>query len=164
MTIEITPRGSKGWRVPGFLRPLMRLGMGWMAGRYRRTRGKVKVGDQDLLLLTTIGAKSGERRSILLSRFPDGAAGRSWLVAATNMGAVAHPAWLHNIAKHPDQVWVEIDGHEYPARAEQLRGADRDAAWARIVELNPSFGRYTSQTDREIPVLRLTERGEETDG
>lgn len=156
MSIEITPRGTRGARVPGFLRPLMRFGMGRMQASFRRSGGKTTMRGQPLLLLTTIGAKSGQRRGALLARFPDGDSDRSWLVAGTAMGAASHPAWLVNMARHPDQVWIETGGRQLRVQVEQLRGAERDGAWARIVELNPSFGPYATRTDRELPVLRLT--------
>jgi deazaflavin-dependent oxidoreductase (nitroreductase family) len=60
----------------------------------------------DLLYLTTVGAKTGQKRQNPVSRFPDGE--DSWLVVASSAGAARHPAWYHNIAAHPDQVWAAL--------------------------------------------------------
>jgi deazaflavin-dependent oxidoreductase (nitroreductase family) len=134
----------------------MRLGMSFMARRYRQRRGDMWLNGQPLTLLTTIGAKSGERRETLVNRFPDGESQTSWVVTATAGGSATHPAWFLNLAKHPDQVWVEIGERQIKVKPESLSGADREAAWQRIVSLAPSFGSYPDKTDRQIPVVRLT--------
>jgi deazaflavin-dependent oxidoreductase (nitroreductase family) len=127
-----------------------------MVRNYRRRGAAMRINGQPLILLTTIGAKSGERRQTLLNRFPDGQSTRSWLVTATAGGSAAHPAWFINMARNPDKVWVEVDGREMRVRPESLNGVERDEAWRRIVELAPSFGPYAHTTDRQIPVVRLT--------
>src|SRR5437899_1968630 len=104
----------------------------------------------------TIRAKSGERRQVLVSRFPDGESKASWIVTGTAGGSATHPAWFLNIAKNYDKVWVEVDGREMHVRPESLRGKERDDAWRQIVALAPSFGGYPDKTDRQIPVVRLT--------
>lgn len=111
---------------------------------------------QPLVLLRTVGAKSGARRETLLQRFPDGDSTSSWIVTATGAGSASHPRWFLNMASHPDQVWVEIAGQPIHVRPETLSGEERDAAWQRIVSLVPSFGAYPTKTDRLFPVLRLT--------
>jgi deazaflavin-dependent oxidoreductase (nitroreductase family) len=155
VTVEITPRGTRGGGIPRLLRPLMGLGMRMMLSRYRRRGGDMEMNGQPLVLLTTVGAKSGEKREALVNRFPDGESTNSWIVTASASGAAAHPAWLFNMAKHPDQVWVEIDGRQIHVRPESLKGEERETAWSRIVSLSPSFGSYPDKTDREIPVIRL---------
>jgi len=129
---------------------------GLMVGMYRRRGNAMRINGQPLILLTTVGARSGQRRQVLLSRFPDAQASSGWLVTATAGGSAAHPAWFINMARNPDKVWVEIDGREMLVRPESLRGAERDEAWGRIVELAPSFGPYKTKTDRQIPVVRLS--------
>ena len=56
----------------------------------------------DLLYLTTVGAKTGEKRQSPLARFPDG--DDAWIVVASNGGASPHPSWYYNLLAHPDQV------------------------------------------------------------
>jgi deazaflavin-dependent oxidoreductase (nitroreductase family) len=120
---------------------------------YRRLGDRMRVMGRPLLLLTTIGARSGRRRETLVCRFPD--EGEAWLVVASYAGAAQHPTWYINMAKHPDQVWVEIGKHKVEVKPDLLRGAARDEAWRRIVALAPGYGKYQEKTDREIPVIRL---------
>ena len=80
----------------------------------------------------------------------------AWLVVASFGGAARHPGWYHNIAAHPDQVWIEVGGRRHRVRAEQLDGPRRADAWARITASRPSMAGYQEKTDRILPVLRLT--------
>ncbi|TMB82171.1 MAG: nitroreductase family deazaflavin-dependent oxidoreductase [Chloroflexi bacterium] len=156
MTVRVTPKGTRGTGFPRLMRGLMRLGAGWMVRRYRSRGTALRINGQPLLLVTTVGARSGARRQVLLSRFPDGEATTSWIVTATAGGSAVHPAWFLNMARNPDNVWVETDGREIRVRPESLEGAERDAAWERIVSRAPSFGSYPRVTDRLIPVVRLS--------
>lgn len=114
------------------------------------------MGGTDGLVLTTTGRKSGERRSTPLVWFPgDGA---SWLIVASAAGAPRNPAWYYNIAAHPDRVQIEIGGRTIPVTAEQLHGEERQRAWRAIVSASARFTKYQQQTDRELPIIRLTER------
>jgi deazaflavin-dependent oxidoreductase (nitroreductase family) len=110
----------------------------------------------NLLVLTTIGRKSGQTRLNPLAWFPgpDG----SWLVVASAGGAPANPAWYLNLAAHPDQVSVEQGGRKVDVIAEELHGAEREQAWQQITAAADQFRRYEETTDREIPVIRLTPR------
>lgn len=148
MTFEAPPGGTYGKRVQSGR--MLRFGSRFMAGIYRLFGGR---GVGDLLLLDTVGARSGEARSTAVRRFDDGD-GR-WLIVGSHAGGPKQPAWLHNLAKHPDQVWVEIGRERIKVRPELLQGDARATAWARIVAGEPQFGAYETTTDREIPVVRL---------
>ncbi len=119
--------------------------------RYHRFRGDRFMG-MELLYLTTVGAKSGEKRRVAVSRFPDEA---GWLIVASAGGAKVQPAWYHNIAAHPDQVWAEVGGKSFPVRVEQLEGDRREDAWKRITAEQPRYAGYQDKTDRQIPILEL---------
>ena len=131
-----------------------------MAWFNRRTAKKIRSGTGakamglEPLLLITIGAKSGEVRETPVARFsgPDD----TWYVVASANGAARNPAWYHNIAAHPDDVRVVVEGVETPVTAEQLHGAERAQAWQSICASSPRFAKYETKTDREIPVIRLT--------
>jgi hypothetical protein len=71
-------------------------------------------------------------------------------------GAATHPAWHHDIAAHPDQVWAEVSGTRHLVTVDQLGGAQRDAAWAQAIQRAPGFNGYVVKTDRELPLLWLT--------
>ena len=106
-----------------------------------------------LLVLHTVGAKSGEPRQTPLAWFP-GPDGSRHVVASAN-GSIGNPAWYHNLAAHPDGVWVEVDGQRIDVTPEQLQGAERAEAWAGVVAAAPRFGEYEHKTDREMPIVRL---------
>ena len=146
-----TRAGTRGARQPGgkvalWLNKLM-------MGRIRK-RGKVM--GFNALVLTTVGRKSGLERTSPVGWFPGD--GGSWLIVASAAGAPGNPAWYYNLAAHPDQVRIEVDGRTVPVTAEQLHGAEREAAWQQITTAAPRFGEYQVKTDRELPVIRLTPR------
>ena len=89
-----------------------------------------------------------------LGGFPDGE--NAWLVAATLGGSARHPAWVLNMAKHPDEIWLEVGPERFKVRGESLEGPERDQALARIAAVAPRDGKYQEKTDREIPIVRLT--------
>ena len=113
-----------------------------------------KFQGMDLVYLTTVGAKSGQKRQVTVSRFTDG--DNAWLVVASIGGSAKNPAWYHNIAAHPDQVWAEIGGEQFRVTPHQLEGEDRAQAWERITKSQPRYANYETKTDRVIPVIRLT--------
>ena len=153
MTIRVSPRGTRGARVPT---PLIKLIGKWQLRTYRRA-GEQRVSASagfPVVLLTTRGAKTGHTRTAPLGGFADGE--NAWLVAATLGGSVRHPAWFLNMAKHPDDIWLEVGTERFKVRGELLEGQERAEALARIAKIAPRYGKYQEKTDREIPIVRLT--------
>jgi deazaflavin-dependent oxidoreductase (nitroreductase family) len=105
-----------------------------------------------VILLTTIGAKSGKIRKTPLMRVEHEG---DYAVVASLGGAPKHPVWYYNIKAHPQ---VELqDGTtvgEYEAR--EIFGDERAAWWERAVEAWPDYAEYQQKTDRQIPVFVLT--------
>jgi deazaflavin-dependent oxidoreductase (nitroreductase family) len=150
VSFQTTPGGTRGTRgVPS--NAVTRVMMKAMTGWHRRSGDKFQ--GMDLLYLTTIGAKSGAKRQSTVSRFADG--DDAWLVVASAGGSVHNPAWYHNIAAHPDQVWIEFGGKEIKVTPTQLEGDAREQAWQRITQRFPRYAGYETKTDRPIPVIRL---------
>jgi len=108
-----------------------------------------------MLLLTTTGAKSGQRRTTPLVYLPDG---DRLIIFASKGGAPTHPDWYHNLVAHP-QVTVEIgkgSGTEtFEASATVLTGEERDRMYAKQAQVMPQFGEYQAKTSRQIPVIAL---------
>jgi deazaflavin-dependent oxidoreductase (nitroreductase family) len=149
MSFEKTPAGSRGKSMPGVNSPVAK----WLNNlMVRRARNKTG-GRGNQLVLTTTGAKTGQRRETLLGSFPDG--DDAWLVVASFGGNAKNPAWYHNLAAHPDQAEIEIGGRKVKVMATQLTGAEREAAWQRITTAQPRYAGYATKTDRVIPVIRL---------
>jgi deazaflavin-dependent oxidoreductase (nitroreductase family) len=150
MAIRLPPKGTRGTMMPRWFWGLMRH-LNVPVYRLLARRG---LGGLPLLLLTTVGAKSGQLRRSTLGAFPEG--DDAWLVVGSMGGAAEHPAWVHNMAKYPDQVWIEIEGRRLKVAPTLLTGPAWDEAWAQVVARAPNYGRYQDKTDRHIPIIRLT--------
>jgi deazaflavin-dependent oxidoreductase (nitroreductase family) len=107
-------------------------------------------------VLETTGARTGLTRHAVLGYLEEGHAG--WLVIASRGGAPKNPAWVANLAAHPEATVVQADGERVPVHAERLDGEDLERAWQRIAEEAPEYPVYRSRTAREIPVFRLARR------
>src|SRR5262245_30824972 len=92
--------------------------------QFRAARGGGPFEGRPLLLLTTTGARSGQRHTTPVMYVPGG---DRLLVIASNAGAPAHPDWYRNLVAHP-QVNVEIGTESYQATASVLEGAERERA------------------------------------
>jgi deazaflavin-dependent oxidoreductase (nitroreductase family) len=146
MPVEVTASGSHGWKMPRAAIVVM----GLIPRVYRLVNGR---GLGRTLVLTTVGAKTGQKRDAHLTSFPEG---DGWLVVASKGGSATHPAWYINMARHPDEIWVQAGSRRTQVKAESLKGAERDKAWRRVVSEFSNYGEYEKKTDREIPVVRLT--------
>ena len=156
--IRVPPSGTKGSRMPGG-RLLMKLAKPFFnrqISNYRKVEGTepAKFMGFPVVLLTTVGAKTGAEHTHVLGGFPDGQ--DAWLIIASKGGAATHPHWFHNIAKNPDKVWAQVGSRKMRVNVESLQGAEREAAYGRVVAVAKNYGDYLTKTDREIPVLRVT--------
>ncbi|ASY36721.1 MULTISPECIES: nitroreductase family deazaflavin-dependent oxidoreductase [Streptomyces] len=115
------------------------------------TRGTEMRG-MPVILLTTLGAKSGKIRKTPLMRVEHNG---EYAVVASKGGAPEHPVWYFNVKGHPE---VELqDGptrKDYTAR--EVTGAEKAEWWDRAVEAFPDYADYQKKTDRPIPVFVLT--------
>jgi deazaflavin-dependent oxidoreductase (nitroreductase family) len=109
-----------------------------------------------LLLLTTVGARSGATHTTPLGYLPDG--GERILVIASAGGAPNHPDWFHNLVARP-RVTVEDGVFTYDARAVVLEGTERDRVFARAAEADPGWAAYQAKTTRVLPVVALEPLG-----
>ncbi len=123
---------------------------------FRANGGKVggRFAGAPMLLLTTTGAKSGQRRTTPLVYLPDG---DRLIIFATKGGAPTHPAWYHNLVAHPETT-VEVGTETVPVTAVVLTGEERDRLYARQAALRPAFAEYETRTTRRIPVVALRRR------
>jgi F420H(2)-dependent quinone reductase len=108
-----------------------------------------------VIVLTTVGAKSGKLRKIPLMRVEHNG---DYAVVASLGGAPQHPVWYYNLTTNPH---VELqDGpvkKDYQAR--EVHGAERDAWWERAVAAWPGYAEYQKKTTRILPVFVLTPDG-----
>ncbi|MEV6282811.1 nitroreductase family deazaflavin-dependent oxidoreductase [Kribbella sp. NPDC051770] len=118
--------------------------------------GRIGGGDSPfgLLLLHTVGARSGEPRMNPVGCIKEHGKILLW---ASNYGLTKHPAWYHNLKANP-KVKVELPTGEAEMLAEEITDpAEYTAAWARVLELNPGVSGYPATAgDRQIPLIYLT--------
>lgn len=108
-----------------------------------------------MLLLSTIGARSGQQRTTPLVYLPDG---ERLIIFASKGGAPTNPDWYHNLLAHP-QTTVEVGTETIPVTASVVTGEERDRLYARQAEIRPSFAEYEAKTSRKIPVVALQRQG-----
>jgi len=104
-----------------------------------------------VLLLTTVGAKSGERRTTPVMYLPDG---ERMVIFASLGGAPNNPAWYHNLVANPSTT-VEVGPDTVAVEAVVTSGEERDLLFERQAELYPQFADYAQKTTRQIPVVAL---------
>ncbi len=111
-----------------------------------------------LLLLHTVGAKSGKARTTPVMYFTESG---TIYVIASKAGAPENPAWYYNLVANPD-VSIEQatdDGIDsFDAVATVVERAQRDELFATFAAANPGFAGYQAKTDRVIPVVKITRK------
>lgn len=121
---------------------------------YRSSRGVIgrRLVDNDMLLLTTTGRRSGRVHTVpLLYLCEDDTP----FVIASWGGRDRHPEWYLNLLADP-RVDVQIRGERFAATAEPLGEGERTQWWERAVAAYDGYATYQSRTDRVIPVVRLS--------
>jgi deazaflavin-dependent oxidoreductase (nitroreductase family) len=114
--------------------------------------GRLSMGfGQQVGLLETIGAKSGERRRIPLLYLRDG---NHVILIASKGGNLKHPAWYHNLKANP-RVEIEYGTERFAADVTEVSGPERDRLYAEQVAVQPGFADYEKKTDRVIPVFAV---------
>lgn len=124
---------------------------------FRSNSGKVS-GDfagMPLLLLTTIGARSGQARTLPLAYTTDE---DRLVIVASKAGAPTNPDWYYNLLAHP-VVTVEVGCERFQARARVTAEPDRERLFAKMVKQLPGFAEYQRNTSRKIPVFTLERIG-----
>lgn len=120
---------------------------------YRCTFGLIgaRVDGLDVLLLTTVGQKSGRPCCVPLPYFRDG---ERHLVVGSFGGNARNPAWVTNIAVNPT-VQVQSGARRWTTRGRAAHGVERARLWADITRKFPRYAVYQTRTAREIPVIVL---------
>ena len=137
-----------GWRMLQWLGP--RIITPLHVGLYRLLGGRL-VGGTSTLLLTTVGRRSGQPRTVTVGYLRDGG---DVVMMDTNFAKPAVPAWVFNLRAHPEAE-VRLGRERYQARAEFLEGEERAGQWDQQVAAEPLVDRAQQLAGREITLVRL---------
>lgn len=123
---------------------------------YRLSRGRLMntVGTAPVLLLTSVGRRSGKRRTVPVVYLADG---ERQVVIGSNAGNARTPAWSYNLQANADAE-VELGGERRRVRARVVDGEERAELWRRVNEMYEGFDEYDAKTSREIAVFALEPR------
>jgi deazaflavin-dependent oxidoreductase (nitroreductase family) len=106
----------------------------------------------DVLILTTVGARTGERRESPLAFSRDG---ENLVIVASRGGGPKNPSWYHNLVVNP-VVTIEALGEKFEARARVVENPDDyERLYAEHARRMPGFNEYRRMTSRRIPVIAL---------
>ncbi len=121
---------------------------------FRANSGKVggRFEGKTLLILHTVGAKSGQERINPTAYVRDG---DRFVIIASKGGAPTNPDWYFNILANP-LVTVEVGTEKFQARAEIMQEPERTRLFSLMVGMMPGFADYQQKTTRVIPVITLS--------
>jgi deazaflavin-dependent oxidoreductase (nitroreductase family) len=105
-----------------------------------------------LVLLTTVGRKSGQQHTTPMMFHRDG---DRLLVVAFNVGAPGDPDWYQNLVANP-KVVVEVGDETYDAHATPLDGVERERVWTMLEQAYPFFADHEIKAGRVIPFVAIT--------
>jgi deazaflavin-dependent oxidoreductase (nitroreductase family) len=107
--------------------------------------------DLPVIVLTSVGAKSGKLRKTPLMRVEhDG----HYAAVASKGGAPEHPVWYYNLVANP-QVELQDGPQKWDMVARQVTDDEKALWWDRAVAAYPDYADYQQKTDRPIPVFVL---------
>jgi deazaflavin-dependent oxidoreductase (nitroreductase family) len=122
---------------------------------YRLTGGRVGgrfLRGAPVLLLTSIGCKSGQPRVAPLLYLRDG---ENLVIVASKGGMSRHPTWYRNVQANPE-VEVEVGSERKKMRARTASPEEKATLWPKLVAMYPDYDDYQARTEREIPVVVLS--------
>ncbi len=103
----------------------------------------------EVIVLTTVGRRSGQLRRTPLIRVRDG---DNYIVVASMGGAPSHPQWFLNLSDNPD-VTVQDRAEVHELRAHVADAEEKAALWPMAVAAWPDYAAYQASTDRDIPLV-----------
>lgn len=132
---------------------------------FRASDGRIaSFGDAPLLLLTTTGARSGQRRTSPMMYLADEEDPNRVYVFASAAGADRNPAWFHNVVARPRDIDVELGDQRFRAVADVVPEPRRAEVYGVQADRYPGFADYQRKTSRVIPVIALELEPEAANG
>ena len=114
-----------------------------------------RLGGHPMLLLYSVGHKSGELRKTPLLYMADG---DEFVIVASFYGSPGHPAWYRNLLAKPE-CEVRVGRRRFQAQARTADAEERARLWPKLLECYADYASYQERTDREIPVVVLSPAG-----
>jgi deazaflavin-dependent oxidoreductase (nitroreductase family) len=123
------------------------------AAVYHRTHGRVlgRVGRQPVLLLQTVGRRTGQRRTTPVQYLADG---ETFVVVASHAGAARPPAWYLNLRAN-QHARVEVGPRTFDVRAREAAGQERADLWQRLTAADHYLERAAGKAGRDLPLMAL---------
>lgn len=117
----------------------------------RLTNGRLgsRLGTQTILLLETIGRKSGQPREIPIAYFSHQG---NYLIVESNWGKDTHADWYFNLKKNPGAT-LKVNGRLVPVEARDAQGEEYDHLWKYVTERHSPYLQYQEMTRRHIPIV-----------
>lgn len=117
----------------------------------RLTNGRLgsRLGTQTILLLETMGRKSGQPREIPIAYFSHHG---NYLIVESNWGKDTHADWYFNLKKNP-RATLKVNGRVVPVEARDVEGEEYDRLWKFVTERHSPYLRYQEMTRRHIPIV-----------
>jgi deazaflavin-dependent oxidoreductase (nitroreductase family) len=124
----------------------------------RVSRGRIgsRLGTQTILLLHTVGRKSGRQHVTPIAYFQTEG---FYFLVGSNWGKNQNAGWYYNLLAQPCTV-IEVKGKKIPVVARQAEGQDYDRLWEYAIEHHPAYLHYKEMTKRHIPILVLQPENE----
>lgn len=121
---------------------------------FRATNGRItgRLAGLDILLLDTVGRKSGRHYIKPLAYFRDGA---NYIIVASNGGNARHPQWYLNLLAQP-RVTIQVGGRTVPVEARMVTEQEYPRLWDLVTTTNPMYRGYQKRTTRQIPLVILS--------
>ena len=120
---------------------------------YRVSGGRLgaKAGRANMLLLETIGRRSGRKRVIPLLYVDDG---DRFAIVASNAGDDRPPAWLLNLRKHP-AAEIQVGTRRIAVISHEASAAESEQLWPKLLSSYKYYSDYRTRTQRDIPIVVL---------
>jgi F420H(2)-dependent quinone reductase len=130
---------------------LLKIFMGTNAFLIRASKGKVgsRLGKQTILLMRTVGRKTGKQHTTPIAYFPTG---KGYYVIGSNWGMEKNAAWYYNLKNQPG-IEIEVGGRKLSVKAREAIGDEYDRLRENAVNHHPDYLQYKEMTTRHIPIV-----------
>lgn len=117
----------------------------------RLSRGHLgsAMGGQTVLILHTVGRKSGQPRAVPIAYFRDG---QNFFIIGSNWAQEKNASWYFNLKGQP-QASLEVDGKKIPVLAREVQGEEYARLWQVAVDRHPFYLDYKKNITRHIPII-----------